>query len=96
VQEETGLQVRLISYIGLASYTFIHDQVRYFKQVRHFLFEAIGGDIALHDAEYDRVAWFPLPEAFRLLSYPNEANILGQAEEILQHWLQQRQLEGQA
>ena len=61
VQEETGLQVRLISYIGLVSYTFIRDQVRYFKQVRHFLFEAIGGDIALHDAEYDRVAWFPIP-----------------------------------
>ena len=95
VQEETGLQVRLISYIGLVSYTFIRDQVRYFKQVRHFLFEAIGGDIALHDAEYDRVAWFPIPEAIRLLTYQNEANILNQADGILQGWLQQRQVEGQ-
>src|SRR5579862_3513482 len=96
VQEETGLQVRLISYIGLVSYFFVRNHVRYQKQVRHYLMEAVGGDTALHDAEYDRVAWYPLPEAYRLLTYQNEANILGQAEGILQRWLQQRQMEGQA
>ena len=91
VQEETGLEVQLITYIGAISYSFVRDQVRYYKQVRHFLFEAIGGDIALHDHEYDRVAWFPLPEACRRVSYANEANILSQAEEIVQHWLQRQQ-----
>ena len=96
VQEETGLQVRLITYIGVVSYSFIRDQVRYFKQVRHFLFEATGGDIALHDAEYDRVAWYELPEAVRLLTYQNEANILVQAEGILERWLQGHYREGQA
>jgi 8-oxo-dGTP pyrophosphatase MutT (NUDIX family) len=96
VQEETGLQVQLIAYIGSISYSFIRDQVRYYKQVRHFLLEAVGGDMALHDHEYDRVAWFPLPEALRLLTYQNEANILSQAEGILQRWLQHRQKEGQA
>src|SRR6266550_323152 len=94
VQEETGLQVRLITYIGSISYSFIRDQVRFYKQVRHFLFEAVGGDIALHDHEYDRVAWFPLQEALRLLTYQNEANILNQAEGILQRWLQSQQKEG--
>ena len=94
VQEETGLQVRLITYIGSISYSFIRDQVRFYKQVRHFLFEAVGGDIALHDHEYDRVAWFPLQEALRLLTYQNEANILNQAEGILQRWLQRQQKEG--
>ncbi len=95
VQEETGLQVKLISYIGLISYSFIRENVRYYKQVRHFLFEAIGGDFALHDHEYDRVAWYPFSEALRLLTYQNEANILSQAEDILQRWLQHRQKEGQ-
>jgi 8-oxo-dGTP pyrophosphatase MutT (NUDIX family) len=95
VQEETGLQVQLITYIGTVSYTFMRNQVRYFKQVRHFLFEAIGGDIALHDAEYDRVAWYPLPEALRLMTYPNEATILSHAESILQRLLQRRHREGQ-
>lgn len=91
VREETGLEVRLIAYIGSISYSFVRDQVRFYKQVRHFLFEAIGGDMALHDHEYDRVAWFPLPEASRLLTYQNEAYILNQAEGILQRWLQQKE-----
>lgn len=94
VQEETGLQVHLISYIGSISYSFVRNQIRYYKQVRHFLFEATGGDIALHDAEYDSVAWFPLPEAYRRISYANEANIISQAEGIVQRWLQRQQREG--
>ena len=94
VQEETGLQVRIVAYIGSISYTFVRTQTRYHKQVRHFLMEPIGGDIALHDHEYDLVAWFPLAEACRRLTYQNEVNILYQAEEILQRWLQYRRREG--
>jgi len=90
VQEETGLKVRMIAYIGSISYSFVRGQVRYHKQVRHFLFEAIGGDTALHDHEYDLVEWFPISEAARCLTYQNEVNILNQADEILQRWLQSR------
>jgi 8-oxo-dGTP pyrophosphatase MutT (NUDIX family) len=94
VQEETGLEVRLITYIGNISYSFVHDKIRFQKQVRHFLFEAVGGDTSLHDAEYDRVEWFSIPEALRRLTYQNEVNILSQAEDILHRWLQTRQIEG--
>lgn len=94
-QEETGLLVRLVTYIGSISYSFTLDQVRYHKQVRHFLLEAIGGDIALHDHEYDQVQWFPWDEACRVLTYQNEVHILYQAEVHLQRWLQQyRQQKG--
>lgn len=95
VQEETGLQVRLLAYIGSISYSFVHNQIRYYKQVRHFLLEAIGGDTALHDQEYDLVEWFSLPEACRRLTYQNEVHILYQAEETLQRWLQYHRKEGQ-
>src|SRR5438874_2051856 len=94
VQEETGLEVRLIAYIGNVSYSFIHDKIRFQKQVRHFLFEAIGGDTSLHDAEYDRVEWFSIPEALRRLTYQNEVNILSKAEDILNRWLLSRLKEG--
>ncbi len=93
VQEETGLQVRLIAYIGNISYSFVRDQVRYQKQVRHFLFEAIGGDTSLHDSEYDVVEWFPFAEASRRLTYQNEVNILNLAEEVLHRWLQDQRSE---
>lgn len=96
VQEETGLKVRLISYIGSITYSFVRGQIRYHKQVRHFLLEAIGGDTALHDHEYDLVEWFPIHEACRRLTYQNEVNILYQAEETLQRWLQYRHKEGQS
>ncbi len=92
-QEETGLQVQLIGYIGSVSYSFVRDQVRYHKQVRHFLLEAVGGDTALHDQEYDLVQWFPVYEACRYLTYQNEVHILYQAEEMLQRWLYYRQRE---
>ncbi|WP_160145761.1 NUDIX hydrolase [Dictyobacter aurantiacus] len=94
-QEETGLQVQLIAYVGSISYSFVREQVRYHKQVRHFLLEAVGGDTALHDQEYDLVQWFSLPEASRRLTYQNEVHILSQAQEMLQRWLQYRQQEGQ-
>ena len=95
VQEETGLVVRLISYIGSISYSFVRDQIRYQKQVRHFLLEAIGGDFSLHDAEYDRVEWFSLAEASRRLTYQNEVHILDHADDILQRWLVDQRKEGQ-
>lgn len=94
VQEETGLQVRLLAYIGSISYSFVREQVRYQKQVRHFLMEPIGGDTALHDHEYDQVAWFTLAEACRRLTYQNEVHILYQAEETLQRWVHYRHREG--
>jgi 8-oxo-dGTP pyrophosphatase MutT (NUDIX family) len=94
-QEETGLQVQLIAYVGSISYSFVRKQIRYHKQVRHFLLEAIGGDTALHDQEYDVVQWFSLHEASRCLTYQNEVHILYQAEVVLQQWLQYRQQERQ-
>ena len=93
-QEETGLQVRLIAYIGSTSYSFVRDSVRYHKQVRHYLLEAIGGDTSLHDHEYDVVQWFSLHEACRHLTYQNEVHILYQAEDMLHSWLEQQHREG--
>ncbi|HBE24304.1 MAG TPA: hypothetical protein DDW33_01285, partial [Ktedonobacter sp.] len=75
-------------------YFFVRDQIRYQKQVRHFLLEAIGGDTTLHDHEYDMVEWFPLPEACRRLSYQNEVKILYQAEDVLRRWLESQRKEG--
>ena len=93
-QEETGLQVRLIAYIGSITYSFTRDSVHYRKQVRHFLLEAIGGDTSLHDHEYDVVEWFSIHEASRHLTYRNEVHILDQAEDMLQRRLEHQSREG--
>jgi 8-oxo-dGTP pyrophosphatase MutT (NUDIX family) len=83
VREETGLLTRIIAEIGRIKYTFQRKGVRYRKEVLHFLMEAVGGNIADHDEEYDRVEWVPLDEALQRLTYENEAEMVRRAEQIL-------------
>jgi 8-oxo-dGTP pyrophosphatase MutT (NUDIX family) len=51
--------------------------------VHHFLLQPIGGDPSLHDHEFDDVRWFPVQEALKLMTYPNEARILRLAIEMV-------------
>jgi 8-oxo-dGTP pyrophosphatase MutT (NUDIX family) len=80
VTEETGLHVRLVRPLLDIDYWFVLHGIRHFKTVHFYLMEAIGGDVSLHDAEYDVVKWFPLDEASHHLSYPNEREVLARAE----------------
>ena len=80
VTEETGLEVRLICPLVNIDYWFFLHGTRHYKTVHFYLMEATGGDTSLHDAEYDVVEWFPLPDAPRRLSYANERDVLARAE----------------
>lgn len=83
VEEETGLQVRLIRPLGEIDYWFRLGGVRHYKTVHFYLMEAIGGDMSLHDHEYDEVEWFPLEEARRRMSYPSEVEMVDRAQDSL-------------
>ena len=83
VQEETGLLVETGHQIGSIEYWFTADGVRYHKVVHHWLMTAIGGDVSLHDHEFDYVEWVDAPRAMELLSYANEKRILREALELL-------------
>jgi 8-oxo-dGTP pyrophosphatase MutT (NUDIX family) len=83
VREETGLEVTPGRKIGTIQYWFTASGVRYRKQVHHWLFEPTGGDVANHDHEFDLVAWVPIDEALRLLTYENERRMLSDAAALL-------------
>ena len=83
VREETGLITRIQGQVGSIYYTFARGSTRYRKEVLHFLLEALGGDVNLHDAEYDEARWFPAREALSRLTFKNEANLLQTALDIL-------------
>jgi 8-oxo-dGTP pyrophosphatase MutT (NUDIX family) len=83
VNEETGLQARILANIGSIRYSFVRNNIRYEKEVRYFLMEPVGGDISLHDAEYDEVRWLPLSEAYQRLAYESDSHILRQAEILI-------------
>jgi 8-oxo-dGTP pyrophosphatase MutT (NUDIX family) len=84
VSEETGLQARLICPLGEIQYWFRWGGRRHFKTVYFYLMEAIGGDLSLHDHEYDVVEWFSFEGAHSAMSYPSEVEVLSRAEELLQ------------
>jgi len=82
VREETGLGVRIVAALGSIEYDFARPSqgVRFEKTVHHFLMEPDGsGSTEQHDGEYDRVDWFDVESAFRLMTYHNEATVLGRA-----------------
>lgn len=85
VTEETGLGVRIAGELGTIEYEFARPAqgVRFQKTVHHFLMEPDGtGSIDAHDREYDRVAWFPVEEALRIMTHRNEAAIVRRAREM--------------
>jgi 8-oxo-dGTP pyrophosphatase MutT (NUDIX family) len=83
VGEETGLLVKIERPLDQIQYWFIWGGVRHFKTVHFYLMEMVGGDTANHDGEYDVVEWFPIGEALRRLSYPNEARVVDKAQHVL-------------
>jgi 8-oxo-dGTP pyrophosphatase MutT (NUDIX family) len=79
VEEETGIQVRILAPIGPIDYHFVQRGTRIHKTVHYFLMEAVGGDLANHDHEFDEVRWVPLSEAQALMSFPTEREIVTRA-----------------
>ncbi len=83
VQEETGLAVRILEPLPSIEYQFVQDGARIHKTVHYFLMEPIGGDLARHDAEFERVRWVRFDEAGGLLSFPTERELVATAADRL-------------
>ena len=81
VREETGLDVSIVAPIGVVDYWFAVPGERVHKFVHFFLMRADGGDVSLHDHEYDDVRWVSVREARRMLSYETYREILDHAIE---------------
>jgi 8-oxo-dGTP pyrophosphatase MutT (NUDIX family) len=81
VAEETGLEVRIVAPLPSIEYNFVQDGTRIHKTVHYFLMEPIGGDLARHDHEFERVRWVPFDEAGGLLSFATERELVATARE---------------
>lgn len=83
VQEETGLRVRIIEPLSAISYVFVQSGVRIDKTVHYWLMEPIGGDLSLHDHEFERVRWVTFEEAASLLTFDSERALVSSAPQRL-------------
>jgi 8-oxo-dGTP diphosphatase len=82
VREETGLDGELVGKIGEIDYQFFRGR-RVFKTVHFYLLRCVGGSLDSHDYEADRVKWFSMEEALKVLTHVNERRILAKAQEML-------------
>jgi len=79
VEEETGLQVRILSPLDSINYTFVQRGLKIRKTVHYFIMEPIGGDLGKHDHEFEEVRWIPFAEAPVLLSFETERALVALA-----------------
>ena len=85
VQEETGLEPVIEERIRSIDYWFSDkdNEIRYHKTVHFYLMKCVGGDVSLHDPEFDVVQWFPYDQAVVSLTYPNETDVLREAFNLI-------------
>ena len=81
VREETGLEVVEEGYVGNVKYAFVRarDGARCRKTVHFYLMRPVGGDVSLHDHEFDFVRWMSAEDACRNLTHDNEVAIVQQS-----------------
>ncbi len=83
VREETGIDARIIKPLNRIHYWYYREGVRIYKTVHFFLMEAVGGNTEEHDREMDEVRWFEVEEAFEVIAYRNEKDLIEKAEREL-------------
>lgn len=86
VAEETGITAEVLAELGTVDYWFVADDRRIHKVVHHYLLQATGGNLGTEndpDQEAIEVAWFPLNEVCKQLTFPNERRIAQAAWERL-------------
>ncbi len=85
VAEETGIAGVVDTELGSIDYSFYSREEggRIHKTVHYFLMHATGGDTANHDHEVSEARWVRLREALRLMTYPNEREMVRRAADAL-------------
>lgn len=88
VKEEGGVEAKIINKIGSSSYFFVLNETKIFKTVTYFLMEVVKKTKEGHDNEIDKVIFKEFDEAFKLLSFKDDKNILKKGKEILESSIQ--------
>lgn len=83
VREESGLEVRILSYFDAISYSFVRTGERIEKTVHYYIMEAIGGSFEQYDKEFDELRWVRMDEAVRLLDFQTESGLVQRAYDAI-------------
>ncbi len=86
IEEETGLQVELLALVGISEYDYISykKRKRRHKSIRFFLAYPFAGELTSKNGGYKQVIWAPIDEAYRILTYAADQEILRHAQALLE------------
>jgi len=76
VLEETGYEARIISKAGEAKWSYERNGQVWDETVHHYFVEPLTLATREHDDEFDFVRWVRIEEAARILSYPEERELI--------------------
>ncbi|OPX08505.1 NUDIX domain-containing protein [Gordonia sp. L191] len=83
VAEETGIQGLVVAPLGKIDYWFVSEGRRIHKTVHHYLLRSVGGELSDEDYEVSEVAWVPLHELPRRLTYSDERRLARMARGVI-------------
>lgn len=83
VAEETGISGTIVAPLGKIDYWFVSEGKRIHKTVHHYLLRFTGGELSDADYEVSAVAWVPLTELPRRLTYSDERRLARMAESVI-------------
>ncbi len=83
VAEETGISGTIVAPLGKIDYWFVSEGKRIHKTVHHYLLRFTGGELSDADYEVSAVAWVPLTELPRKLTYSDERRLARMAESVI-------------
>ncbi|MFD4369297.1 NUDIX hydrolase [Rhodococcus sp. NPDC058521] len=83
VEEETGIQGKVVASLGSIDYWFVTEGRRVHKTVHHYLLRFLGGELSDEDVEVTEVAWVPLTELGSKLAYADERKLAEVAGDLI-------------
>ena len=83
VAEETGLHAQIVAPLERVAYVYRDAEGDVDKTVDFFLMELASEAVGPTDGELARVAWLPIEEAERTLSYDTERRVVTRARQEL-------------
>lgn len=83
VEEETGVQARILQELSPVSYWYQFENEKIKKTVYYFVMEHTGGDTTKHDDEMENVEWLPMQDVEHRLTYPSDKKVWQEASILL-------------
>ena len=83
IAEETGVTGSIVAPLGKIDYWFVSEGRRIHKTVHHYLLRYLDGVLSDADYEVAAVAWVPVTELPRRLTYSDERRLARTAEAVI-------------